>query len=112
MATNFTTTGVHDGSERLTLAVWCHFSTNAGTIYDDHGVSTLQDNGVGQFIVNFSTNLGLNAYAPVSDTEANSKSAINNYSSALTHILLRGDGGGSYVDANHVQLVCGGGGVA
>ena len=112
MATNFTTSGVHDGSERMTLAAWILFNTNLQSIYADHGCTTLTDHEVGVTSVNFSPGLGTNAYAPVSDCEANSKSAVNSWNDTNCQILVRAEGGGSYVDNNRVSLCVGGGGVS
>ena len=110
MATNFTTSGVHDGAERLTLAVWCHFA-GGNSIHANHGVSSVGDSGVGDYRVNMSPGLGTDAYAAVSDCEANSKSAMNTWNDTMCQILIRSEAT-AYADNNHAAVCIGGGGVS
>ena len=112
MAVDLTSGGVFESSVRLNLAAWAHASaTGTFSIYVDDGVSSMTDGGTGDVRFNLSPDLGTNAYAAVSDCEANSKSAMNTYAGNLAQVLVRTENA-AYSDNNHVFLLIGGGGTA
>ena len=62
MATHFATDGVSIGGEYVTAKAWVNFdgTTNSGglcTIRDDFNVSSVSDNGTGNYTVNLTTAL-------------------------------------------------------
>lgn len=59
-------TGSADDEKRRCTA-WVHF-TNAGVIRDSYNVSSITDNGVGDFFVNFASSMANTNYAAVGTT--------------------------------------------
>lgn len=52
------------------VSAWCRFTTSAGvpSITKDFNISSITDNGAGDFTFNFATNIGSANYAPVFGT--------------------------------------------
>lgn len=59
MATNFTTTGVAIGGDRVTAHAWAHFDgTGTPSIQDDYGFASIADVEVGRYTLTYDTDPG------------------------------------------------------
>ena len=58
------------GLSQFTAKAWIHFNMSNATIADSHNISTITDSDVGDFNVNFSTNMTNSVYSALADGNA------------------------------------------
>ena len=63
--TKLTITSDGRGLSQFTAKVWCNYNGNGNAVRDSHNVSSVDDNGTGDYTYNFSNNLANTNYAVV-----------------------------------------------
>jgi|TARA_R110002050_G_scaffold112114_1_gene226138 hypothetical protein len=78
MATNFTSTGVAIGGDRVTAHAWAHFdSTGTPAIQDDFGFASIADVAAGRCTLTYDTDPGTYNLAAASSQGASSVNLNN-----------------------------------
>ena len=109
---NFDTVGSSNTSARLAKA-WVNFNgTSTVAIRDSYNVSSITDNGTGDYSVNFISNLANTNYCVLgtnTSTEANGSSCMpSNYSTTNIRVNSR-NGSGGLMDGSKLNVTVLGG---
>ena len=100
------------GLSQFTAKVWCNVNTSNSTISDSHNVSSITDNGTGDFTINF-TNAHANAngvgFAHTHDSNHNSALATahisaNNFTGSC-RVLVTDTGSNVALDGHHIHFL-------
>jgi hypothetical protein len=95
------------GKSLDTAKAWIQMNMATPAIKDSFGVSSLTDNGTGNFRVTFSSPLANDDYATVATTnedQANAAIKIGGGAGSID-VETRLDGGGSYHDGSRVSVI-------
>ena len=81
------------GLSQFTAKAWIYFNMNGASIYDSHNISSITDNGTGNFSMNLSNALGNTNYSVVTSSQAastNTNTRDNLFQSVTTTTSLFG----------------------
>jgi hypothetical protein len=95
------------GLSQFTAKSWVNFSgENVLTVRDSHNVSSVTDNGVGLYTMNYSNNMANNTYASASHTRHDHWQGVSNFLALSTSNITLGmtNGSSQYADMSTVVV--------